>query len=231
MSKPATVEAPKNTLPISIEEELQKQMAALKDQLSAPPSSKVSTKGKLFKLPSGETHPGPMSVVVVDFAWLLAHYKGAFDAKNPQKPDCFAVGREKPESGMLKPHETVKAKYADDCNACPKNQWGSSPTGKGKACKNQRRLAIVPADATKDARILTLYVSPTALKSWDEYVSKLAREEGLLPVQAITEVSFDPNEAYPTLQFKFAGRHNDMETMWSLREKAQDILFREVETA
>ena len=152
------------------------------------------------------------------------------NANNPQQPNCFAIGRENPDSGNLKPHETSADKQHNDCKECPKNQWKSAPQGNGKACKNQRRLLILPPNADKDSEPMTLYVSPGALKNFDSYVSRLASEHGILPVQAITEIGFDKNQSYPSLQFTFVGKHDNMNLFWSKREQAQDLLSRPLET-
>jgi hypothetical protein len=225
-----TEEAATPNLPVNIEEQIKKQLEAQKKHLGALPSNKIATKSKEFKLPDGRTSPGPLECVVLDFIWFMVNYPGVFNANNPQQPNCFAIGRDNPDSGLLVPHETSADKQGDNCKECPKNQWGSAPSGKGKACKNQRRLILLPPDANESSEPMTLYVSPGALKNFDSYVSRLAAEHGILPVQAITLISFDKNQSYPSLQFAFAGKHSNMNLFWSKKEHAQDLLMRPLET-
>lgn len=77
---------------------------------------------------------------------------------------------------------------------------------------------------------MTIYVSPGGLKNFDKYVSRLNNEHGVLPVQVVTAISFDPDQSYPLLKFNLIERHTRVADAWSLRERSQDLLFRELET-
>lgn len=57
------------------------------------------------------------------------------DAK-PTMPDCFSNLGDKPEP-------RVAARQAANCAACPKNIDGSGQNGKGKACRFQRKVAVI----------------------------------------------------------------------------------------
>ena len=220
----------KSNLPVNVEDQIKKQLAAQKGQLGALPTNKIGLKNKEFTLPDGQKHPGPLECIILDFAWLMVHYPGVYNSNNPQQPNCFAIGRENPEAGELKPHHTVSTPQGENCAACPKNEWGSAASGRGKACKNQRRLIIVPPDFDESTEGMTMYVSPGGLKNFDKYVSRLNNEQGILPVQAVTAISFDKDQTYPLLQFKFIERHARVNDAWSLRDRFQDLLFRELET-
>lgn len=220
----------KTNLPVDIEAQIKKQLMEQKGQLGALPSNKIGLKGKQFTLPDGQKSDGPLECVILDFVWTMVHYPGAFNSNNPQAPNCFAVGRENPEGGELKPHESVSKPQGKDCASCAKNQWGSAPSGSGKACKNQRRLVVVPPNFDENTEPMTMYVSPGGLKNFDKYVARLNNEQGVLPVQVVTEVAFDKDQPYPLLTFKFLERHTRVADAWSLRERSQDLLFREIET-
>jgi hypothetical protein len=220
----------KTNLPVNIEDEIKKQLQAQRGQLGALPSNKIQLRDKKFTLPDGQSSDGPLECIVLDFVWFMVHYPGVYNSNNPQSPDCFAVGRESPEGGQLKPHATVEKPGHSDCKECPHNQWGSALTGKGKACKNQRRLIVVPPNFDESTEPMTMYVSPAGLKNFDKYVNRLNNEHGLLPVQVVTEISFDRDKSYPLLQFKMLDVHQRVQDAWSLRERSQDLLFRELET-
>ena len=209
----------------NVEAELKKQLAELDGQLGTAASNKISTSGKLFTLPTGESSPGPLRAVILDFVWYMAHYPKGWDADDPGEPDCWAMGRDKPESGFLAPHAQVQQPYAEYCALCPKNRWGSG-RGDAKACKNSRRLVIVPPDATDRTEPATLYVSPTGLKRFDLYAKGLAHLHGLHPLQVVTDIAFDPRPTYPTLVFDLVGPHENTELMWRLRERAQEQLWK-----
>jgi len=219
-------------LPVSIEYQIKKELAEQNKQIGALPSNKIQLREKEFTLPDGQSSPGPLKIVVLDFVWLMANYPGVYNSNSPQQPNCFAIGRDKPDSGDLKPHESVAKPQAKNCSesSCPKNKWKSSPTGNGKACKNQRRLIVVPPDFDESSEGMTIYVSPGGLKNFDAYVTRLKNEHGILPFQAITEVSFDKDKSYPLLKFKFLGKHNNVNVAFALREQHQAVLWRELET-
>jgi len=214
---------------VNVEEQIKKNLAKLKGRIGAPPSNKIATKGKKFTLPSGTASTGPLNVVILDWRWVLAHYPGAFNPNNPQDPDCFAVGLEKPESGQLAPHESIEEPHGEDCAVCAKNQWGSDPNGRGKACKNQLRLLVMAPDADDQTEPLTLYVSPTALKNFFAYTAELANVHNLDLIQVVTAIGFDPHESYPKLTFEKGDAHAQVEAMWALKARYQEMVSRPIE--
>lgn len=101
--------------------------------------------------------PGNQACVIVA-AWCLenVYYEGAFDPDNRTPPTCFAFCKNPDEKDEMGPHEKVDEddafeRQADTCSVCPKNEWGSAETGRGKACSNRRRLALLPAGTYKSA--------------------------------------------------------------------------------
>lgn len=226
-------EAPTANLPINIEDAIRKQLEAQKGQLGALPANKISLRNKEFSLPDGQKGP-TLECVVLDFVWFMVNYPGVYNSNNPQKPNCFAVGRENPEPKPdeigLKPHPSAADPQHTDCKECPKNQWKSAASGNGKACKNQRRLVVLAPNADVGSEPMSIYVSPGGLRYFDAYVARLQNEHGLLPVQVITKISFDPNQTYPLLNFELVNKHDNMNFFWSKREQAQDLLFRGTDT-
>lgn len=213
-----------STALVNYEEQLRQELGGLAKQLEPPSSNKISTKGKLFTLPGGRNSPGPMFAIILDWVAVNMVYKGGYNPNVRQPPLCWAIGKNLDE---LKPSDAVKEPQGTDCASCPKNAWGSGQGGKGKACKNQRRLLIVPADFKAGDEPMSLYVSPTGLKSFNAYVKKLASEQGKLPVQVITTISFDPQQAYPTLVFEYKEPHGRLNEAMALRTLHQDMLLRE----
>lgn len=224
-------EIPANQQIVNIEEQLRKQLQGLQSRVGAPPSNKISTKGKKFTLPDEKTGT-ELEVIILDWRHVLAHYPGAYNANNPQDPDCFAVGIDKPESGKLTAHSSIEKPHGADCGSCPKNQWKSASTGNGKACKNQARLLVVAAaDVGTDKEVvpMTLYVSPTGLKGFNAYVTDLANFHGLDLMQVVTRVSFDPNQTYPTLRFEMIGKHAQLQEAFALRNRHREVVERPIE--
>lgn len=212
---------------MNIEAQLKQELAAIGGTVDAPSSNKISTKGKVFALPDGTTGAGPLNLIILDSIVFNQYFEGAYDPKQKAPPKCWALGRVVKD---MKPSASVVGPQGDDCETCPRAQWGTGPRNKGKACKNQRRLLVLPPDFTAADEPSTLYISPTGLKGWNKYIDKdLAQGMGLLPVQVITEVAFDPNQSYPTLTFKYLEKHGRIAEVMSLRARYQDVLFKEPE--
>lgn len=194
----------KNYNVISIKEQLAAQVAANAGKTAPPTGSKIRcTQDKFFILPNGQKTAGPLTACILDFGTTHDFYEKAYDSKNPESPICFAIGAD-PKN--MFPHDTSPEKQSDNCQTCPQNQFKSAANGKGKACKNGRNLALLPADNTgkdvdHEADIWTLDVSPTALKAFDAYVGDLARQFGSPPVAFLTEIGFNPDVTYPQLMF------------------------------
>lgn len=208
------------------EKMLAEQAATLKDRIGAPASNRIITKGKKFTTPDGVSNPGPMRVVVLDWAAFNTFYDGQYNPNNPKPPSCFAVG----DRSNIAPGDKVENPQAPACAGCPKNEWGSDPNGgKGKACKNQYRVAIIPADLeTPDAdSVYLLQVSPTGMKAFDGFVRKAARDLQQLPLALAVDIGFDPNVEYPTLTFGNYDFHNIMPVALQLRDHARELLERE----
>lgn len=213
-----------STAVVNYQEQLRRELAQLSETVEAPSSNKISTKGKTFTLPNQRSSPGPLQVIVLDYIAVNMVYKGAYNPSIKQPPLCWAIGR---EIKNLAPSKNVPTPQAVDCASCPKNQWGSGAGGRGRACKNQRRLLVIAPDLKGEP--MTLYVSPTGLKAWDSYVRDLAHDHGKLPIQVITSVTFDPQQSYPSLQFSFVDYHGNVEDAIRLRAKYQEIVTREPE--
>lgn len=214
-----------STALVNIQEQLRKELAALGGQVEAPSSNKIGTKGKVFTLPTGQASPGPIQAIILDFVTINMSFKGAYNPNVRSPPSCWAIGRNIKE---LAPSANVKTPESDLCETCARNAWGSGQNGSGKACKNQRRLLVIAPDFKPGDEPMTLYVSPTGLKGFNKYLTRdLAGDNGVLPIQVVTEIGFDPNQAYPTLTFKYAGKHGKLEEAMALRAKYQDILLKE----
>lgn len=89
----------------------------------------------------GKAVPNQLDVIVVD--WLAEpsrkFYAAAYDKDaKATLPDCWSNDGVTPEAG-------AKNKQHSSCAACPKNVKGSGTGGKGKACRYERRLAILVA--------------------------------------------------------------------------------------
>ena len=217
-----------NATPASKTTALQDMRAALRAQLEAqrgsiaPPSGRrIGTNGKVFALPSGLNNPGPLGVVILDFRITHAYYPGMYDANDIKPPVCWSIG----STLDSMPDDSVKDPNAASCSECMFNQFKSAPNGKGKACKEGRRLAVVPLDATLDTDVWTLDVSPMGIKSFEGYATRLNSNDMTL-IEVCTQVAFNPKQAYPSLVFgnPVTLDNEQLATMFVLQSRASEVL-------
>jgi hypothetical protein len=140
----------KSQVPANWEQEMALQAKAAVEQESTAGSGG----GRFFSLRAGQltfndsTFPGnQLAVVILDSIFENTYYEGSFDAENVNSPTCYAMGRDAETMGPPKEVDEYDEfdRQNDVCKTCWANEWGSAEKGKGKACANRRRLAIIPA--------------------------------------------------------------------------------------
>ena len=218
-STSVAVRKPSANSVVSIKEAIAAQVAALGDRLPPPGGSKIKLAAGSMTLPDGTKTPGPLEAVIVDFVATNKYYEGAYDANNIQPPVCFAIGT---NPLKLAPSPNSPLPQAKTCAECPMNQFGSS--GKGKACKNERLLAVLPPESTADDPLWTLSVSPTGIKNFDGYVAGVARTMNTIPAGVVTTIGLDSNQTYPSLIFSGAVPNPNIGEHFARQAEAQAIL-------
>lgn len=179
---------------------------------------------KSFTLPDGTKTREPLQLVVVDFVSRNEYYEGTYNPNEIMPPACFAIH---PEPKQLAPSDNSPNKQSDTCAGCPMNEFGSSPVGGGKACKNTRLLAVLPPDADEDTEIWTLKVSPTALKAFDGFVAGVNRVFQLPPVGVVVTVGFNDAKDFPSLEFTDPMPNENVVVHFGRQEEAREMLLRE----
>ena len=169
----------------------------------------ISPRGKKFSI--GDTKLGTsLSTVILadvfDHAWYDRKYDPGSDEVYP--PACFAISQ---DQTTLAPHEDAPNKQSDSCSNCDKNEFGSAENGKGKACRNGRRLLIASITNGKvnfgDLAIVN--ISPTALKGYSKYVKSINNIKQLPVWSVATTLTFDDDAAYPIIVPIFEGMLNN----------------------
>lgn len=162
----------------------------------------ISVKGGVIKV-AGQALKNPeVDLYILDFIYENKCYGAEYDPDSPQPPSCYAFARKEEE---LAPHAKVKTPVCGSCKGCPNNEWGSAEKGKGKACKNIRRLAVIAADGVTtaqqvmDSEIYYLSVPVTSTKVWATYVKGLATVLNLPPFAVVTKFAVKPD---PKTQIK-----------------------------
>lgn len=128
------------------DEELAKEATAAAAMESNTGGGKfLSVKGGVLSWNDSPMPGNKMAVIVLDHIFENVMYTAEYDPENPASPDCFAFGR---DETTLEPHKVVvDAGTAQEgpCKDCPMNVFGSADKGRGKACRNTRRLGLIPA--------------------------------------------------------------------------------------
>lgn len=176
-------------LPINWEEQMK---ADAKSQLAAerPALSIMSLKSGVMSIGDAPVPGNEITVVVVASIAENTWYKDRYDPSVRSTPACYALGEGK--SVELVPYAEAKERQAEACADCPKFEWGSDPNGgRGKACKERRRLALLPVDGTSE--MILLSIPPTSLKNWSNHVAKVVASTGMSTAGVATKIKVIPS--------------------------------------
>jgi len=197
----------KSTALTKFDEELAKAAeAAAAQEASAGGGQFFSLRGGTLKFNDSPLPNNEMAVVIVDSVLENTYFKDDFDPDSPQGPDCYAFGR---DEETMKPHKDVEDPEADGCAECDLNKFGSADRGRGKACRNRRRLALIPAGTLskqgefeayeelahfEKSPIAYLALPPTSINGYAAYVKQVAGALKRPPYAVFTRVALVDDE-------------------------------------
>lgn len=185
----------------------------------------VSLKGGILSV-AGNAVPGnTLEVVVLGHVLENHYYTVAFDPDSPASPVCFAFGETAED---MKPHDASEEKQCDNCAACPKNQFGTAEKGKGKACGNIVRMALLTrADVEKDVSLAQpafMKIPVTSVKEWAIYCKGLESSLGLPPFAVVTKLSVVPDaKSQFKVKFDTVATIDDAESIEALINRHESI--------
>lgn len=177
-----------------------------------------------------------MAVIVLDHIFETVYYAGEYDASNPQGPDAFAFARREED---LEWHKDSVAPYAGKpCKGSDICEWGSAEKGRGKAAKETRRLAMLPAGHFKNGKFQLIddeahYLETTvgfmrlpvtSVKGFAGFVKQVAGALRRPPHGIITKVKIAPD---PKNQFQvlFEAIENvPNELMGAIMKRREEIM-------
>ena len=191
------------------DEELAKQAAAAaQTEASTATGNFFSLKGGILAWNDSPMKNNEMAVIILDSVLENVYYGSDYDPDEPKGPLCFAFGRE--EKDMTPHADVVEAgtEQNETCHNCPMNEFGTADKGKGKACRNVRRMGLIPAgtfakdgsfepeedeDAYRDAQLGFLKLPVTSVKGYAAYVKTLAASLKRPPLGVFTKISVVPD--------------------------------------
>jgi hypothetical protein len=155
-------------------------------------NSSISFRSGIMSIDDDAVAGNALDVVILGLVHENQYYKDKYNPAETQVPDCYAVGATEEE---MKPHPQSTDKQGDAnglCANCWANKMGSADEGRGKACKNVRRIAVVPADALdsaeafEQAEMRTAKIPVMSTKGLGQYVRNKLAEEIKRPTWGVT---------------------------------------------
>lgn len=185
-------------------EETMRQEAKAIAAVERPSVTNISTKSGIMSMNDVPIPGNKLPCIVIGSVFENVLYLGQFDAMNIVPPDCFALGEaiDGQTPIMVKHEACADNEFGPECASCPMFAWGSDtkrPNSKGKACKEKRRLALLPATAVQDgqvakAEMALISVPTTSVRNWGNFVNLTAAEYGRPPWGVLTQISVQPHQ-------------------------------------
>jgi hypothetical protein len=185
----------------------QQKLLALAKQTSESeraPGQYFGTKACVLTFNKMQIPNNEMDVVVTAALFENAYYPDAYSPDVIVPPTCYAFST---NGVAMVPHDGATVKQSAACDTCPQAKFGTANggAGKGKACRNLRRLAVLPANTTASAEgvkggaVGFVKLAVYSGLGWADYVRKLALD-GRSPYSVITKMKLVPDQK---AQFKF----------------------------
>lgn len=187
----------------------------------------ISIRGAQMSFNGNDIPGNKLEVVALASAFENQYYGNKkFDPDNPSSPICYAFGDK--VKGMA-PHDAAPQKQNATCEGCKRNDFGTADQGKGKACKNVKRLALIMAEglddpkAIEEASVAYLKVPVTSVKAWGGYVKTVAETTKRPPFAVVTEIKVIPDKKTQLkVQFRLVEKIATAASFEALLKRHQD---------
>ena len=168
-----------------------------------PSIGTLSFRSGILSYEGNEIEGNKMDCIIIASAFENRWYKDAWDPDNIDSPDCFALAMAvDAKMPVMVPHENVINPVNDVCKGCKLNDWGSDPrpNSRGKACKEIRRLAIIPytgrdmtPDGVSGAEVALAKIPVTSVKHWSNFVNLVGAKYKRPPWAVAANISVKPH--------------------------------------
>lgn len=166
---------------------------------------------------------GKLEVVVVGDCHENTYYDQPYDADNPISPACFAFSE---DGKNMAPHPDCADPQNKDCATCRWNQYKSADNGKGKKCRNIRRLALLPADQldSGDVELAFAKIPPTSVENFATLKLKVANTMHRPLWAAVSTISSAPHvKKQVEVSFNYVSNITDGKVLQMLKDKVETI--------
>lgn len=146
-----------------------------------------------------------MNVVLVNAAPVSRmFFEGVYQKGKVTKPTCWSSDTQRPDSAV-----PVDQRQAASCKDCPQHVKGSAPSGEGRACRFQQRVAVVLESEIGKESVHQITLPSTSvfgdaegqkmpLQAYGRYL----KAHNTHAISIVTEMRFDVSAATPKLVFK-----------------------------
>jgi hypothetical protein len=170
-------------------------------------NKRISIEGGSFRLVVGGQEVAVkeeryMNVIVVRAAEHNSRtfYEGTYVKGSKAKPTCWS-------DDSITPHDDVKNPQSNTCATCPQNIKGSAAQGEGRACRYQRRMAVLlENDVHGDIYALSIpaasiFDNGEGRKMGLQQYARFLGGHGIDINAVVTEMRFDTSATAPKLNF------------------------------
>lgn len=186
----------------------------------------ASIKGGTLKINDNPVPGNAIGCVVLGHMTCKAWFEKDYDPHANASPTCYAYGRDGQNFKGMQPHAESDDKQATSCDDCPKNVFGTAKTGRGKACRDSFKIAIIQSgdlggngvfmpygdnakgiDRLTKADVVMMSIPATSLASFAAHVRSM-NDSQLRPLFGVhTKIIVDKDQTgeYPTVKFECLG--------------------------
>ena len=165
-----------------------------------PNVSKIRLKSGVISYGGQAVKDNVLDCIVLVATYRNTFYHGRYDPDAIVNPTCFSLAES--DDGMV-PDPIVSTPINKTCTGCEYREWESDLNGgRGKACKETRRLVLLPASVLSDpdpvkaiqgGELAILDLPVTSVKNYSQYVNVLAASIGLPIWVCVTAISAKPD--------------------------------------
>ncbi len=194
-------------------------------------SNIISIKGGVMQI-NGDPIPGSsMDVVIVGVVTERRLYTSRYDPDVITLPACYAQSI----TGVdMAPRDNSPTPQSETCRTCPKDQFKSAENGRGKACKESRKLLVIPMDNINDPNkakgetgLMSIPIT-SVKKFWGPYVKGLSAQHSRPPWAVVTTIKASPDNK-TILRVEFAMKdlltEDQLANVFPLVEPAEQSLM------
>jgi hypothetical protein len=188
----------------------------------------LSSRGKKWRV-DDETLPAELHVVVGVATYEKTYYDRDYDPGASFPPACFAAATSIED---LVPHDTSPDPQHTVCSECPLNKFETARIGKGKACKDHRKMILVNWTEEKGletGQLAQYRLSPASLKNWGSYVKAVGLKLNVPTSAVVTTMTIDEEPDFPVVKFALHSvlrSEEDIRTIMELKPKMEEAALR-----